>query len=71
MNKLLGLKNQIQNQMYSTTLTNAQWQGIKNLLPQHERKRKYDLRLYGMRYYIGIKQIVNGGCYLKNTQNGK
>lgn len=30
--------------MYSTTLTEAQWQGIKNLIPQNERKRKYNLR---------------------------
>ena len=30
--------------MYSTTLTDAQWQGIKNFIPQNERKRKYDLR---------------------------
>ncbi len=30
--------------MYSTSLTDAQWQGIKNFIPQNDRKRKYDLR---------------------------
>ena len=30
--------------MYSTSLTDAQWQGIKKFIPQNERKRKYDLR---------------------------
>jgi putative transposase len=30
--------------MYTTTLTDAQWQGIKNFIPQNERKRKYHLR---------------------------
>lgn len=30
--------------MYSTNLSDAQWQGIKNFIPQHERKRKYNLR---------------------------
>ena len=30
--------------MYLSSLTNAQWQGIKNFIPQNERKRKYNLR---------------------------
>ncbi len=30
--------------MYSTDLTDTQWQGIKNMIPQNERKRKYELR---------------------------
>lgn len=30
--------------MYTTDLTDAQWQGIKKFIPQNDRKRKYELR---------------------------
>lgn len=36
--------NQNDQKMYSTSLTDAQWQVIKKFIPQNERKRKYDLR---------------------------
>lgn len=35
--------------MYCTDLEETQWQVIKKILNLQERKRKYDLREYGMR----------------------
>src|SRR5580658_5440915 len=42
--------------MYETDLTDAQWQGIKNYLPNINRKRKNSLR-----------EIINGIFYLNKT----
>ncbi len=44
--------------MYPSDLTDAQWQIIKNLLPQNKRKRKYDLRII----WNAIFYLLKTGC---------
>src|ERR1700690_1759591 len=44
--------------MYSTNFTDAQWAKIKELIPGHKRKRKYDLR----KIWEGLMYIVKTGC---------
>ena len=44
--------------MYSTDLTNTQWQFIKSSLNIRERKRKYDLR----EIWNGVLYLVKTGC---------
>lgn len=51
--------------MYSTSLTDAQWQGIKNFIPQNDRKRKYDLRAI----WDGILYWNKAGCQWRLLPN--
>ncbi len=44
--------------MYTSNLTDAQWQGIKKLIPQNERKRKNELRTI----WNGILYWNKTGC---------
>ena len=44
--------------MYSTDLSNTQWQFIKKSIHIEDRKRKYDLR----RIWDGINYLVKTGC---------
>ena len=44
--------------MYSTDLTEIQWQFIKNTLDLEDRKRKYDLKII----WNAINYLVKTGC---------
>ncbi len=44
--------------MYSTDLSNTQWQFIKKSIHIEDRKRKYDLR----RIWNAINYLVKTGC---------
>jgi len=45
--------------MYETNLSDTQWQGIKKLIPQMERKRKHDMR----RIFDALFYVLKTGCH--------
>ena len=48
--------------MYSTDVTDAQWNNIKNYLVGKERKRQISLRSVWNALMYVVKQGANGGC---------
>lgn len=51
--------------MYETNLTDAQWQGIKKLIPSVERKRKQDIR----NIFDALLYVLKTGCHWRMLPN--